>query len=165
MAGSVTQKSYFNGMPESLKGKILAAHQRLPLNQQHVADFILKQPHDLAFLTTDSLSKALKVSKATIVRFAQSLGYQGFSELQNEVLDAVQSTIRAPDRYMMELGKLKPDETLTLVAQHEVHNINRTVHYIGRRSVEPSRFLSPLDVCTRWVLVCRLSWRRSCRMN
>jgi DNA-binding MurR/RpiR family transcriptional regulator len=134
MAGSVTQKSYFNGMPESLKGKILAAYQRLPLNQQHVADFILKQPHDLAFLTTDSLSKALKVSKATIVRFAQSLGYQGFSELQNEVLDAVQSTIRAPDRYMMELGKLKPDETLTLVAQHEVHNINRTVHYIDRKT-------------------------------
>jgi DNA-binding MurR/RpiR family transcriptional regulator len=46
----------------------------------------------------------------------------------------VQSTIRAPDRYMMELGKLKPDETLTLVAQHEVHNINRTVHYIDRKT-------------------------------
>ena len=119
-------------MPEALKGKILEAYQRLPANQQRVADFILKQPHDLAFLTTDSLSKALKVSKATIVRFAQSLGYQGFTELQNEVLDAVQSTIRAPDRYMIELGKLKPDETLTLVARHEVHNIDRTVHYIDR---------------------------------
>ncbi len=128
------QKSNLNGMPEALKGKILEAYQRLPLNQQRVADFILKQPHDLAFLTTDSLSKALKVSKATIVRFAQSLGYQGFTELQNEVLDAVQSTIRAPDRYMIDLGKLKPDETLTLVAQHEVHNIDRTVHYIDRNT-------------------------------
>jgi DNA-binding MurR/RpiR family transcriptional regulator len=121
-----------NGMPEALKGKILEAYQRLPANQQRVADFILKQPHDLAFLTTDSLSRALEVSKATIVRFAQNLGYKGFTELQNEVLDAVQSTIRAPDRYMIDLGKLKPDETLTLVAQHEVHNINRTVHYIDR---------------------------------
>jgi DNA-binding MurR/RpiR family transcriptional regulator len=128
------KKSNFNGMPEALKGKILEAYQRLPANQQRVADFILKQPHDLAFLTTDSLSKALKVSKATIVRFAQSLGYQGFTQLQSEVLDAVQSTIRAPDRYMIELGKLKPDETLTLVAQHEVHNIDRTVHYIDRNT-------------------------------
>ena len=128
------KKSSLNGMPEALKAKILEAYQRLPANQQRVADFILKQPHDLAFLTTDSLSKALKVSKATIVRFAQSLGYQGFTELQNEVLDAVQSTIRAPDRYMIELGKLKPDETLTLVAQHEVHNIDRTVQYIDRNT-------------------------------
>jgi DNA-binding MurR/RpiR family transcriptional regulator len=128
------QKNNLNGMPEALKAKILEAYQRLPLNQQRVADFILKQPHDLAFLTTDSLSRALEVSKATIVRFAQSLGYQGFTELQNEVLDAVQSTIRAPDRYLIELGKLKPDETLSLVAQHEVHNIDRTVHYIDRKT-------------------------------
>jgi DNA-binding MurR/RpiR family transcriptional regulator len=123
-----------SGMPESLKSKILEAYQRLPANQQRVADFILKQPHDLAFLTTESLSKTLKVSKATIVRFAQSLQYQGFTELQNQVLDAVQSTIRAPDRYMVAIGKMKPDETLTLVAQHEVHNIDRTVHYIDRET-------------------------------
>ena len=134
MAGPSTKKNNLNGMPEALKGKILEAYQRLPANQQRVADFILKQPHDLAFLTTDSLSKALKVSKATIVRFAQSLGYQGFTELQNEVLDAVQSSIRTPDSFMVELGKLKPDETLALVAQHEVHNINRTVQYIDRNT-------------------------------
>jgi DNA-binding MurR/RpiR family transcriptional regulator len=134
MVGSKEQKKSLNGMPEALKGKILEAYQRLPANQQRVADFILKQPHDLAFLTTDSLSKNLKVSKATIVRFAQSLGYQGFTELQNEVLDAVQSTIRAPDRFMIELGKMKPDETLTVVARHEVQNINRTVQYIDRET-------------------------------
>jgi DNA-binding MurR/RpiR family transcriptional regulator len=132
MSAAARKKNNLNGMPESLKGKILAAFQRLPRNQQLVADFILKQPHDLAFLTTDSLSKTLTVSKATIVRFAQSLGYQGFTELQNEVLDAVQSTIRAPDRFMVQLGKIKTDETLTTVAQHEVHNINRTVHYLDR---------------------------------
>jgi DNA-binding MurR/RpiR family transcriptional regulator len=141
MQAAVRQKHSVSGMPESLQDKILAAYQRLPLNQQHVADFILKQPHDLAFLTTDSLSKALKVSKATIVRFAQSLGYQGFTELQSEVLDAVQSTIREPERYMVELGKLKSDETLTTVARHEVHNIDRTVHYIDRRT-----FAAAVDV-------------------
>jgi DNA-binding MurR/RpiR family transcriptional regulator len=132
MTVSGKQHRSVNGMPEALKGKILEAYQRLPANQKHVADFILKQPHDLAFLTTDSLSKALNVSKATIVRFAQSLGYEGFTMLQNEVLDAVQSTIRAPNRYMIDLGRLKPDETLTLVAQHEVHNIDRTLHYLDR---------------------------------
>jgi DNA-binding MurR/RpiR family transcriptional regulator len=134
MAGSGKHARTVNGMPEALKGKILAAYQRLPLNQRRVADFILKQPNDLAFLTTDSLSKALKVSKATIVRFAQSLEYQGFTELQNEVLDAVQSSIRTPESFMVELGKVNPDETLALVAQHEVHNINRTVHYIDRNT-------------------------------
>ena len=125
-------KKQQNGVNDALKAKILAAYQRLPVNQQRVADFILNQPHDLAFLTTDSLSDALNVSKATIVRFAQSLGYRGFSQLQNEVLDAVQSTLRTPERYKVSLGKISNEGTLTLVAQHEVQNINRTVQYVDR---------------------------------
>lgn len=126
------QKNQQNGENEALKAKILAAYQRLPANQQRVADFILKQPHDLAFLNTDSLSEALKVSKATIVRFAQSLGYRGFTQLQTEVLDAVQSTLRTPERYKVSLGKISNEGTLTLVAQHEVQNINQTVQYVDR---------------------------------
>ena len=132
MAGSSKQKSNLDGRPGALKGKILAAYQRLPANHQRVADFILKQPHDLAFLTTDSLSDALKVSTPNDGRFAQNLGYRGFTELQNEVLDAVQSTLRTPERYKVSLGKMKHDGTLTLVAQHEVQNINQTVQYVDR---------------------------------
>ena len=132
MSQSDRRDKQHNGVNEALKSKILAAYQRLPANQQRVADFILKQPHDLAFLTTDSLSETLKVSKATIVRFAQSLGYRGFTQLQNEVLDAVQSTLRSPERYKVSLGKISNEGTLTLVAQHEVQNINRTVQYVER---------------------------------
>ena len=134
MTRSGRQRTNLNGMPDALKGKILDAYQLLPANQQRVADFILNQPHDLAFLTTDSLSKTLKVSKATIVRFAQSLGYRGFTELQNEVLDAVQSTLRSPERYKVSLGKISIEGTLTQVARHEVQNINRTVQYVDRRT-------------------------------
>ncbi len=120
------------GMPQPLKRKILESYQRLPANQKRVADFILNQPHDLAFLATDSLSKTLKVSKATIVRFAQSLGYRGFTQLQNEVLDAVQSTLRTPERYKISLGKISNEGTLTQVARHEVQNIDRTVQYVDQ---------------------------------
>jgi DNA-binding MurR/RpiR family transcriptional regulator len=81
------------------------------------------------------------VSKATIVRFAQSLGYRGFTQLQNEVLDAVQSTLRTPERYKISLGKITNEGTLTLVAQHEVQNINRTVQYVDLRT-----FKSVVDV-------------------
>jgi DNA-binding MurR/RpiR family transcriptional regulator len=119
-------------MPKALKRRILQTFQRLPANHRRVADFILTQPHDLAFLTTDSLSSELKVSKATIVRFAQSLGYKGFTELQNEILDAVQSTIRSPEKYSRSLSELKPDETLGRVAEHEIRNITRTVRYVDR---------------------------------
>ena len=132
MANTTTGKHNPEGMPQALKRKILESYQRLPANQKRVADFILNQPHDLAFLATDSLSKTLKVSKATIVRFAQSLGYRGFTQLQNEVLDAVQSTLRTPERYKISLGKISNEGTLTQVARHEVQNINRTVQYVDQ---------------------------------
>jgi DNA-binding MurR/RpiR family transcriptional regulator len=132
MSRSRREINNHDGMPHVLKRKILESYQRLPANQQRVADFILQQPHDLAFLATDSLSKALKVSKATIVRFAQNLGYRGFTQLQNEVLDAVQSTLRSPERYKISLGKISNEGTLTQVARHEVQNINRTVQYVDQ---------------------------------
>jgi len=118
---------------EGLKPKILTAYQRLPANQRKVADFILKKPNTLAFLTTDSLSEELNISKATIVRFAQNLGYDGFTDLQKEVVDAVQSSISLVDPFTVSLESVDPDETLTIVAQHEVQNISQTIQYVDRR--------------------------------
>lgn len=40
--------------------------------------------------------------------------------------------MRTPERYIHSLGKLKPNETLGKVAEHEIQDINRTVHCIDR---------------------------------
>lgn len=119
---------------EALQQKILALYQRLPLNQKKVADYFLHhRPNDFNFLTTDAMAEALHVSKATIVRFAQSLGYEGFTELRQEVLETLQANLAPADRVMLALAQHLPEEALTLVAEHEVQNINQTLLNLDRK--------------------------------
>lgn len=120
---------------EALRRKILTLYQRLPANQKKVADYFLQHPNEVAFHTTDSMAAALQVSKATIVRFAQSLGYNGFTALHDEVVDVLQSHLEPVNRFMVEWGKHSPDEALTLVAENEVKNINQTIHELDRRAL------------------------------
>jgi DNA-binding MurR/RpiR family transcriptional regulator len=101
-----------------------------------VADYFLQHLNEVAFHTTESMAATLHVSKATIVRFAQSLGYNGFSALHDEVVNAVQSHLEPADRFIVDLGKHLPDEALTLVAENEVKNINQTIHELDRRVLD-----------------------------
>jgi DNA-binding MurR/RpiR family transcriptional regulator len=117
---------------KALSQKILGAFQRLPANQQKVANYILQQPNELAFVTTDLLARRLKVSKPTIVRFARSLGYEGFTDLQRECLGALQSDLSNMNAYMGELKKLARDETLARVVESEMQNINETLDHFDR---------------------------------
>jgi len=115
-----------------LTQKILAIYQRLPANQRKVADYFLQRPNDFSFLTTEAMAAALQVSKATIVRFAQNLGYDGFPALRNEVLQTLQAKLAPANHFMLALAKHAPEEALTLVAQHEVENINQTILHLDR---------------------------------
>lgn len=119
---------------ETLNEKILRRYQRLPLNQKKIADYFLNQrPNDFNFLSTDAMAEALAVSKATVVRFAQRLGYEGFTELRSEVLETLQTTLAPADRVMLALAQHTPEEALTLVAEHEVRNINETLQRLERK--------------------------------
>lgn len=128
------RKSLGSSLEEALKPKVLAIYQRLPANQRKVADYVLQRPQDLAFLTTDSLAQKLRVSKATVVRFAQSLGYEGFADLQRRVVGAVQSNLDPVGRFVIAPKEQQPEGTLTLVAEHEVENINQTMLHLDRRT-------------------------------
>jgi DNA-binding MurR/RpiR family transcriptional regulator len=56
---------------------------RLPRRLLQVADFALRHPEEMALGTAASIAARAQVQPSTVVRFAQALGYQGFSELQN----------------------------------------------------------------------------------
>lgn len=120
---------------EALQQKILALYQRFPAHQKKVADYFLQHLNEVAFHTTDSMAAALQVSKTTIVRFAQSLGYNGFTALHGEVVNAVQSHLEPAERFMIELGQRTPDEALLLIAKNEVQNINQTIHELDRQAL------------------------------
>ncbi|HET9147239.1 MAG TPA: RpiR family transcriptional regulator, partial [Acetobacteraceae bacterium] len=67
---------------ESLRAHMLARHEAMPKRLSQVARFALDHPDQMALSTVAELAAAATVQPSTLVRFAQSLGYSGFSELQ-----------------------------------------------------------------------------------
>lgn len=63
-----------------------------------LADFIMNHTLDAAFLTVTEISRRVSVDPATVVRFAQEIGYSGYRELSREikryVRDQVTTTYR-----------------------------------------------------------------------
>jgi DNA-binding MurR/RpiR family transcriptional regulator len=66
----------------TLKVRIVERGKELPKRLNQIAAFVLDHPDDVAFGTVASIAEQANVQPSTLVRFSQSMGYQGFSELQ-----------------------------------------------------------------------------------
>jgi len=64
-------------------------YPELSKSQRKLADYLVTSYHDAAFMTASRLAETVGVNEATVIRFAQRLGYRGFPEM----LEAVQSLV------------------------------------------------------------------------
>ncbi len=60
-----------------------------------LADFLLDSYAEASFLTATELAHTLDLDPATVVRFAQKLGYPGYPELQREIRQKVKDQLLA----------------------------------------------------------------------
>lgn len=67
---------------EALRARIIAAHPRLPKRLAQIAAFALEQPDEIALGTAVSIAHKADVQPSSLIRFAQSMGYDGFTDLQ-----------------------------------------------------------------------------------
>jgi len=67
---------------EELKGSLSRLYPGLSPQLQRIATFALEHPHDMALDTVATLARGAGVQPSALVRFAQALGYGGFSDLQ-----------------------------------------------------------------------------------
>ncbi len=67
---------------KSLRALIVTRRDALPKRLLQVADFAVDHPQEIAFGRVAELAQQAGVQPSTLVRFAQKLGYAGFSDLQ-----------------------------------------------------------------------------------
>ena len=65
-----------------LRSLLIERHQTLPKRLAQVARFAVAHPDEMAFGTAAGIAEQADVQPSTLVRFAQTIGYQGFSDLQ-----------------------------------------------------------------------------------
>ncbi|CAN5121734.1 MurR/RpiR family transcriptional regulator [soil metagenome] len=95
---------------QGLRSLIVARSSDLPKRLNQIAAYALDHPEEIAFGTVASIAEMARVQPSSLVRFAQAMGYQGFSELQ----DVFRSRLR--DRvlnYEQRLAQLRSHDPST----------------------------------------------------
>ncbi|MED3836361.1 MULTISPECIES: MurR/RpiR family transcriptional regulator [Peribacillus] len=114
-----------------LKNKI----SELTETQQRVADYIIKNPVDVAFLTVDQLAGIVGTSTTTIMRLTFSLNYSGYTEFQKGLQELLRNRAAPQIRLEANLKDLNESDLWIRSAESQLNNIQSTVEMISTESL------------------------------
>jgi DNA-binding MurR/RpiR family transcriptional regulator len=97
---------------DELRGAIAARHRALSGRLQQIAEFVLDHPTDVALGTVAEIAQRAGVPPSAIVRFANALGFGGFTEMQQIFRSRLVAGV-APS-YKARLARMKDEEKSTL---------------------------------------------------
>ncbi|WP_155304895.1 MurR/RpiR family transcriptional regulator [Desulfosarcina widdelii] len=78
--------------------KITASMDRLTPKGRILGEYIVSEPRKAVFMTTKELAEACEVSEATVVRFVSGIGYDRYSDFQQDLRDFVDTELTLLDR-------------------------------------------------------------------
>ena len=102
----------------ALKVLIAERAQALPKRLTQIASFALENPDEIAFGTVSSIAEQAEVQPSALVRFAQALGYQGFSDMQEIFRSRLRDRILNYDERLQQLRQHAPDASKPNVIFH-----------------------------------------------
>ncbi len=124
-----------------IENSILDLVPSLPANQKKVASFFLDHLDLVALLPIKDAAKQAAVSEASIVRFAQLLGYKGYKELKDELSTTLKNQLSPIEHYQLAITeKEKTPDIFKLVAHNVITNINDTI-----KSIDFKTFSNAVD--------------------
>lgn len=82
--------------PESLADLVAAVNDQLTPSEHRLARAVLDDPTIVAFGTVADLARLVGVSRPTVVRFARTLGFEGYPDLQSHTQASLAHTITRP---------------------------------------------------------------------
>src|SRR5262245_626885 len=143
---------------EALAGKITEAYPGLPDRLQGIARFALGNPDAMALSTVAEIAREASVPPSAVIRFANALGYSGFTELQRiyrERLVARSSTYRERIEQMRRTGG-DQGHVLPQLVDSSIHELERL-----REHLDPRRLRSAADLVLEGDPVFLLAQRRA----
>jgi DNA-binding MurR/RpiR family transcriptional regulator len=107
------------------KERIREHYDEMTPGFRKLADFIMNQTLDVAFLTATRLSRRVGVDPATVVRFSQDLGYSGYRELSREIKNYVRDQVTSTYRKVEEATT--EEELLKALTENAAQNMDHFV--------------------------------------
>jgi DNA-binding MurR/RpiR family transcriptional regulator len=95
-----------------------------------IGAFILENPRKVIFMTTKELSHAAGASEATVIRFVNQLGYEGYGSFLQELRDIVDTELTLPDRVDLADIKAPGSERFRRVIVSEIDNLKQLSEHL-----------------------------------
>ncbi len=105
---------------------------KLTTGQKRALQYILENTEESVFLTATKLSKKAGVGEATVVRLAQVLGFQGYSDMQRHLRAEFQDRLSTVTRLEKSIKDVHNEgDLLKKIIQQDIRNLTRTLHDIS----------------------------------
>lgn len=124
---------------DSLKVRISSLSDSMPKRLLQCARYALANPDRIALGTTAEIASAAGVQPSTLVRFAQTLGYDGFSQMQQIFQgQLVGRTTEYNDRLtkIRESGAHTPGSILSNFAERSKQSLDTLLHHIDTNALQ-----------------------------
>jgi DNA-binding MurR/RpiR family transcriptional regulator len=121
---------------DGLKRRLEENLPNLSKSQRRIADFLLNSHDEAAFLSAADLAERIEVSEATVVRFAQAIGYNGFPELKRHLQELYRAQVTPASRLQRKLKEL---------ASNEGHVLTKVIDMEMQYLAEAERSVSTAD--------------------
>lgn len=105
--------------------------------QRQIAQYIEKHPDIVAFLTTAKLAERVGVGEATVIRFANSLGFSGYTEMQHSLQEQLRKRVTTVERLHM-AGDIYPEEQRIAyeVLNDDISNLKQTLQMLDAETFD-----------------------------
>ncbi len=123
---------------QEIKEKIRSKYNSLPKNQKKMADYFIDNFDSIPFLSVQEVSNETGISVASVVRFAQSTGFSGYSELRDAIAGSLKNQLSGKMIFPLFSKQKIEDDLLTAVANQDIKNINDTLSLIERENFRKS---------------------------
>jgi DNA-binding MurR/RpiR family transcriptional regulator len=121
----------------SLKERITKTLNTLSPKHKNIARFILDNHYYTSFSSASQVGEKNNTTAATVVRFAQALGYRGYSELQEALRSEIPNYMTAAARMQKRMSSQKqPGSTHHNVLYTDIQNIERTASNLSEECLE-----------------------------
>lgn len=116
---------------QNIAGKI----PEMSKSHVRIATYIIENQTTAPFLTVGKLAKMTGVSDATVVRFAVSLGYSGYAEMQQYMQNSVQQQLTTTQRLKISEEVYNQESSGILeVFQDDISNIQATMETLDEKA-------------------------------
>jgi DNA-binding MurR/RpiR family transcriptional regulator len=108
----------------------------LTKSEKRIAHYLLRHQDEVAFMAASELADRLELSEATVVRFAQTLGFGGFPEMRVALQASFRGRITHATRLRGKLDELRQDgDIFEQLAASEIDYLTQALNTVNRQAI------------------------------